>query len=155
MHTGCACFPPAGRDSIRRALGLYGFLFIGVHLLAYAYGDNDLDTELILPRLEQAARDVGRRNRDFALLIPLALTSTRGWQKRLGRRWKILHRLVYFALPLAVLHYLLLDRDYIELPIIYRGCSRDIVLVAVGSTVDTFRVERTRFDVTRAALTNS
>jgi len=47
----------------------------------------------------------------FALLIPLALTSTNGWQKRLGRRWKILHRLVYFAVPLSLLHYFWLERD--------------------------------------------
>lgn len=47
----------------------------------------------------------------FALLIPLALTSTNSWQKRLGRRWKVLHRLVYFAVPLSILHYFLLERD--------------------------------------------
>ena len=47
----------------------------------------------------------------FALLIPLALTSTNGWQRRLGRRWKVLHRLVYIAVPLSILHYLWLERD--------------------------------------------
>lgn len=47
----------------------------------------------------------------FALLIPLALTSANGWQKQLGRRWKVLHRLVYFAIPLSILPYLWLERN--------------------------------------------
>ena len=55
----------------------------------------------------------------FLLLIPLAFTSTRGWQRRLGRRWVSLHRLVYLVLPLSVWHYLWLDRDFITWPIIY------------------------------------
>lgn len=107
-----------GATQIRRALGLYGFLFIAIHLLAYAYGDNEFDMELILRDLqERRAMLIGTIS--FVLLIPLALTSTRGWQRRLGRRWKVLHRLVYIALPLALLHYLWLDRDFIEIPLLY------------------------------------
>lgn len=103
---------------IRRALGLYGFLFVGIHLFAYAWGDNEFDVELILRDLdERRAMLVGTLG--FVLLIPLAVTSTRGWQKRLGKRWKVLHRLVYIALPLGLLHYLLLDRDFLELPLLY------------------------------------
>ena len=52
------------------------------------------------------------------LLIPLALTSTRGWQQRLGKRWKVLHRLVYLAVPLSVLHYYWLERDIVTAPLI-------------------------------------
>lgn len=103
---------------IRRALGLYGFMFIALHLFAYAWGDNEFDVELILRDLdERRAMLIGTLS--FILLIPLALTSTRGWQRRLGRRWKVLHRLVYIALPLGLLHYLLLDRDFLELPWLY------------------------------------
>lgn len=119
-----ACTPLArvlhwqGALQIHRALGLYGLLFIAIHLFAYAWGDNEFDLELILRDLdERRAMLVGTVS--FILLIPLALTSTRGWQKRLGRRWKVLHRLVYIALPLGVLHYLLLDRDFLELPLLY------------------------------------
>ena len=95
---------------IRRPLGVYGFCYIALHLLAYAWLSNYFDWALIL-------RDIGERRAmsvgllAFALLIPLALTSTNGWQKRLGRRWKVLHRLVYFAVPLSVLHYFWLERD--------------------------------------------
>jgi sulfoxide reductase heme-binding subunit YedZ len=55
----------------------------------------------------------------FALLIPLALTSTNGWQKRLGKRWKQLHRLVYFAVPLSLLHYFWLERDIYDWVLVY------------------------------------
>jgi sulfoxide reductase heme-binding subunit YedZ len=95
---------------IRRPLGVYGFCYIALHLLAYAWLSNYFEWDLIL-------RDIGERRAmsvgllAFVLLIPLALTSTNGWQKRLGRRWKVLHRLVYFAVPLSILHYFWLERD--------------------------------------------
>jgi sulfoxide reductase heme-binding subunit YedZ len=95
---------------IRRPLGVYGFCYIALHLLAYAWLSNGFDWALILRDLgERRAMSVGLIA--FALLIPLALTSTNGWQRRLGRRWKLLHRLVYFALPLSILHYFWLERD--------------------------------------------
>jgi methionine sulfoxide reductase heme-binding subunit len=103
---------------IRRPLGVYGFCYIALHLLAYAWLSNYLDWELIL-------RDIGERRAmsvgllAFALLIPLALTSTNGWQKRLGRRWKLLHRLVYFAVPLSILHYFWLERDIKDWVFVY------------------------------------
>jgi sulfoxide reductase heme-binding subunit YedZ len=103
---------------MRRPLGLYGFFYVVLHLLAYAALDNMLDFELIW-------RDVGERRSmvvgfaAFLALLPLALTSTRGWQQRLGRGWRAIHRLVYLALPLSVLHYLWLDRDFIGVPLIY------------------------------------
>ena len=55
----------------------------------------------------------------FLLLLPLAITSTRGWQRRLGKRWRQLHWLIYLAAPLSVWHYLWLDRDFIRTPVIY------------------------------------
>jgi sulfoxide reductase heme-binding subunit YedZ len=103
---------------IRRPLGVYGFCYIALHLLAYAWLSNYFDWALIL-------RDIGERRAmsvgllAFALLIPLALTSTNGWQKRLGRRWKVLHRLVYFAVPLSVLHYFWLERDIKDWVLLY------------------------------------
>jgi sulfoxide reductase heme-binding subunit YedZ len=103
---------------IRRPLGVYGFCYIALHLMAYAWLSNGFDWDLIL-------RDIGERRAmrvgllGFALLIPLALTSTNGWQKRLGRRWKILHRLVYFAVPLSILHYFWLERDIKDWVFVY------------------------------------
>ena len=103
---------------VRRPLGVYGFFYIALHLLAYAWLSNGFDWNLIL-------RDIGERRAmsvgllAFALLIPLALTSTNGWQKRLGRRWKVLHRLVYFAVPLSILHYFWLERDIRDWVLVY------------------------------------
>lgn len=103
---------------IRRPLGVYGFCYITLHLLAYAWLSNYLDWALILRDLgERRAMSVGLLA--FALLIPLALTSTNGWQKRLGRRWKVLHRLVYFAVPLSLLHYFWLERDIRDWVFVY------------------------------------
>lgn len=103
---------------IRRPLGVYGFCYIALHLLAYAWLSNGFDWAFIL-------RDIGERRAmsagllAFALLIPLALTSTNGWQRRLGRRWKVLHRLVYFAVPLSILHYFWLERDIKDWVFVY------------------------------------
>src|SRR5512145_1312496 len=103
---------------IRRPLGVYGFCYIALHLLAYAWLSNYFDWALILRDIaERRAMIVGLLA--FALLIPLALTSTNGWQRRLGRRWKVLHRLVYFAVPLSVLHYFWLERDLRDWVFVY------------------------------------
>jgi sulfoxide reductase heme-binding subunit YedZ len=103
---------------IRRPLGVYGFCYMALHILAYAWLSNGFDWALILRDLgERRAMSVGLIA--FALLIPLALTSTNGWQRRLGRRWKILHRLVYFAVPLSLLHYFWLERDIYDWVIAY------------------------------------
>jgi methionine sulfoxide reductase heme-binding subunit len=118
----------ANLKPIRRPLGVYGFCYMALHLLAYAWLSNGFDWELIL-------RDIGERRAmsigllAFTLLIPLAFTSTNGWQKRLGRRWKLLHRLVYFAVPLSLLHYFWLERDIRDWVIVY------IVIVAFLFTI--------------------
>lgn len=117
---------------IRRPLGVYGFCYIALHLLAYAWLSNGFDWALIL-------RDIGERRAmsvgllAFALLIPLALTSTNGWQKRLGRRWKVLHRLVYFAVPLSVLHYFWLERDIYDWVLVYAAVVVVLFIVRLPS----------------------
>ena len=107
-----------GAIQIRRALGLYGFLYVALHLWVYLALENELYFDLIW-------RDLGERRAmliglvAFLLLIPLAITSTRGWQRRLGKRWRTLHRLIYLAIPFSVWHYLWLDRDFMTIPLIY------------------------------------
>jgi sulfoxide reductase heme-binding subunit YedZ len=103
---------------IRRALGLYAFFYACLHVWNYAVLENALDPALIVRDLgERPAMPIGLLA--LLALVPLAVTSTRGWQQRLGRRWKVLHRLVYLAVPLAVWHYLWLDRDILTLPLLY------------------------------------
>ena len=107
---------------VRRALGLYAFAFICIHVAVYAVAENGLDVNLIVRDLdERRAMLIGFAG--FLLLIPLAVTSTAGWQRRLGKRWRTLHRLVYAAAILSVWHYLWLDRDIITTPLIYAVIS--------------------------------
>lgn len=116
---------------LRRGLGLYGFLFVAIHLLVYAWLDNDFMFDLILRDLgERRAMSVGLWA--FALLIPLVITSTAGWQRRLGKRWRTLHRLVYLALPLSVLHYLWLERDFHGAAWLYAGIVGILLLLRVS-----------------------
>ena len=98
---------------VRRALGLYAFLYAGLHFAIFVVLDYGLDLEL----LWQAIFDQRYVLVGFAaglLLLLLALTSTRGWQKRLGKNWKRLHTLVYAASILAVVHFLWLVKDVRE-----------------------------------------
>jgi sulfoxide reductase heme-binding subunit YedZ len=113
---------------IRRPLGVYGFCYMALHILAYAWLSNGFDWALILRDLgERRAMSVGLIA--FALLIPLALTSTNGWQRRLGRRWKVLHRLVYIAVPLSLLHYIWLERDIYDWVLVYAAFVTLLFLV--------------------------
>ncbi|MGD8625077.1 MAG: protein-methionine-sulfoxide reductase heme-binding subunit MsrQ [Anaerolineae bacterium] len=95
---------------VRRALGLYAFLYAAVHLAIFVGLDYGFDLEMLVRGIEdQRYVLVG-----FAAglgLLALALTSTRGWQRRLGRAWKRLHRLVYVSGILAVVHFLWLVKD--------------------------------------------
>lgn len=108
----------SGATQLRRPLGLYGFVFVLLHFGVYALFENELDPYLIWRDLgERPAMPLGIAA--MLLLIPLAITSTRGWQRRLGRRWRMLHGLVYPALVLSVWHYLWLDRDFKTVPWVY------------------------------------
>ncbi len=100
---------------VRRALGLYAFLYATLHLATFALLDYGLDLGLIAQAVAEkyyiVAGFIG-----FALLVPLAATSTRSWQVRLGRRWKQLHRLAYVAAGLGVLHFALLTKSLLIRP---------------------------------------
>lgn len=88
----------------RRMLGLFAFFYLVLHLVVYLVLDRTLDGALILEDVvERPFITIGVLA--FLLLLPLALTSTRGWMRRLGRRWQSLHRLVYPAAVLGVWHY--------------------------------------------------
>lgn len=104
----------------RRTLGLLTFGYCTLHLMIYAlidlWGAWDTLVEDILERPYITAGFTG-----FLLLLPLAITSTRAWLRRLGRRWVVLHRLVYAAAVAGCLHFLwLVKADLLE-PSIYSG----------------------------------
>ena len=89
---------------IRRPLGLFAFFYLTMHFLAYAVLDQTLDWEFILEDLTER-RYIIVGFTAWVLLIPLAVTSTQGWIRRLGKRWQRLHRLVYVSTSLGVLHF--------------------------------------------------
>ena len=88
----------------RRALGLYAFMYVTIHLLIFVNLDYGLAWSLIVQTVfEKPYIVVGLLS--FLMLIPLAITSFDIWKKRLGKNWKRLHQIVYLIVPLAVLHY--------------------------------------------------
>ena len=98
---------------VRRTLGLYAFFYASLHFLIFAVVDYGLDWSLIVEAVVEK-RYVLAGFAAFVLLLPLALTSTTGWQRRLKRRWKTLHRVVYAAAGLAILHWVWLKKSHVE-----------------------------------------
>ena len=95
---------------VRRALGLYAVMYIVLHFLTFVGWDYGFDLALLGPAIFDQ-RFVLAGFVAFLLLLPLAITSTQSWQKRLGKNWKRLQRLVYLANVLAILHFLWLVKD--------------------------------------------
>ena len=105
-----------GARKVRRALGLYAFLYATIHFLTYAWLDYGWDLYLIrLEIVEKLYVLVGFAA--FLILIPLALTSTKGWQRRLKKNWLKLHKLVYAAGALVMLHYIWVQKADIRQPL--------------------------------------
>ncbi len=105
---------------LRRPLGLYAFLYAGLHFLIFVGLDYGFDTMLIGQEIAEK-RYILVGLAAFVLLVPLAVTSTQGWMRRLGKNWKRLHRIVYGATFLAVLHYLWAVKSDIREPLVYGG----------------------------------
>lgn len=107
-----------GVIKLRRMLGLYAFFYACLHFTTYIWLDQFFD-------LDDIVRDIPKRPfitvgfASFILLIPLALTSTSGMIRRLGRRWQQLHRLSYAIAIGGVIHFLWLVKADIRRPLIY------------------------------------
>lgn len=104
---------------VRRMLGLFAFFYGVLHLLTYVAFDR-------LFNLISVVQDVGKRPfilagmTAFALMVPLAITSTNRMVKRLGgKRWAVLHRLVYFSVIAGVVHFWMLVKSDIRLPLTF------------------------------------
>jgi sulfoxide reductase heme-binding subunit YedZ len=90
--------------AFRRMIGLFAFFYVVLHFLTYALLDLGLAWDTLLVDItERPYITVGFTA--LVLLVPLAVTSTNGWQRRLGRRWTKLHKLVYVIALLALIHY--------------------------------------------------
>ncbi|VFR95450.1 FIG001196: Membrane protein YedZ [plant metagenome] len=106
----------------RRMCGLYTFFYASLHLLTWAWWDQGFDLAgMVADALQRPFVAVGLAA--FFLMSLLALTSTRGWMRRLGANWQRLHRAIYPIGVLAIIHYWLHKagkNDYAEV-VIYGG----------------------------------
>lgn len=103
---------------VRRPLGLYAFLYASIHFFIFVGLDYTFDIELLKGAIfEKRYALVGFAA--FLVLLPLAITSTKGWMRRLGKKWKQLHNLIYLAGILVVIHYVWLVKTDIRVPLLY------------------------------------
>jgi methionine sulfoxide reductase heme-binding subunit len=103
----------------RRMLGLFAFFYGSLHFLTWSVLDQGLALQFI-------GADIAKRPYitvgflGFVLMMPLAITSTAGWIRRLGgKRWQALHRLIYVTAVCGVVHYLWLVKSDINRPLTY------------------------------------
>ena len=101
---------------LRRTFGLLAFFYGTLHMLTYVALDQFFDWELLVEDvLERRYITAGALG--FSCMLPLALTSTRRWMKRLGRHWQRLHRLAYVAAIAGVVHYIWLVKADLAPPL--------------------------------------
>ena len=104
--------------SFRRMLGLFAFFYGSLHLMTYVWLDKFFD-------VHEMVHDIAKRRfitagmTAFALMIPLALTSTKWSIRKLGKRWQMLHRLIYFSASAGVIHYIWLVKADRKKPLEY------------------------------------
>ena len=80
----------------------------------------------------------------FLILVPLAITSTRGWATRLGRNWKRLHRLVYLAALLAGVHFLWAVKADVRAPLLYGAALAALLIARIPAVQRGLRARRAR-----------
>ncbi len=117
----------------RRMLGLFAFFYVCLHFTTWIWLDRYFDWRQMLD-------DIAKRPfitvgfAAFVLLIPLALTSTAGWIRRLGgKRWQMLHRLIYVAAILGVIHYYWLVKSDHRKPLEYAFIIGALLLWRIGA----------------------
>jgi sulfoxide reductase heme-binding subunit YedZ len=115
---------------LRRLLGLYSFFYAALHLIIFLWLDYLLDPQLIVEALF-AKRYALVGLAAFLILLPLTVTSTRVSMRRLGKRWKTLHKFVYLAGVLVVLHYFLLVKNSYTEPLIFAAILALLLLTRV------------------------
>ncbi|MEQ9401163.1 MAG: protein-methionine-sulfoxide reductase heme-binding subunit MsrQ [Longimicrobiales bacterium] len=117
---------------IRRPLGLFAFFYAFLHFSVWMVLDLGFRLEWVWEDiLERPYITIGFSA--LVLLTPLAITSTRGWIRRLGKKWTVLHRLAYLATALGLVHYYWLVKADVRLP---------LLLVAAFVVLMAFRVHR-------------
>ena len=114
--------------NLRRMFGLFAFFYGCLHLTTYVWLDKFFDVHEMLADIAKR-RFITAGLAGFVLMIPLALTSTKGWIRRLGgKRWQALHRLIYLSAAAGVIHYIWLVKADLRAPLSYAF----VLLVLLG-----------------------
>jgi sulfoxide reductase heme-binding subunit YedZ len=115
---------------VRRALGLYAFFYASLHFLIFTGLDYQFDIDLLKEAIfEKRYALIG-----FAaliILLPIAITSTRGWMKRLKQNWKRLHKFVYLAGILVIIHYIWQVKSDIRVPLAYGAVLATLLILRI------------------------
>lgn len=114
----------------RRALGLYAFMYAAIHFAIFIGLDYGFDLRLVALELAEK-RYILVGAAALLILVPLAVTSTKGWQRRLGKTWKKLHRWVYLAGALVIVHYIWVQKSDIREPLIWGAILGLLLLLRV------------------------
>jgi len=120
----------------RRMLGLFAMFYGLLHFTTYIWLDKFFD-------VHEMVKDVVKRPfitmgfTAFVLMIPLAITSTSGWIRRLGgKRWNLLHRLIYFSATAGVIHYVWLVKKDLTKPLEYAA----VLTVLLGYRISVWAI---------------
>ena len=132
----------------RRMTGLFAFFYGLLHFTTYIWLDKFFDVHEML-------KDVAKRKfitvgfTAFVLMIPLAITSSQGMIRRLGRRWGQLHRLIYLSAIAGVIHYWWLVKIDVRLPFIYGTVLAALLGYRVVTWLEKPQLEAARAKVSR------
>jgi len=141
-----------GARKARKALGLYAFLYVSLHVFAYAGLDYGWDLYLIgLDILDRRAAQAGLAA--FLIFVPLAVTSTKGWQRRLKKNWVRLHKFVYAAGVLVMLHYIWVQKADIREPLAWTFLLALLLAVRIPAIRRWFTDHRSRRQAAKRART--
>lgn len=111
-------FKWSGLFGYRRMLGLFSFFYVSLHFLTWLVFDHSFELGSIIEDIvERPYITVGFSA--FVLLVPLAVTSFKSLQRRMGRNWLLLHRLIYLIAALGVVHFWWLVKADVREPLIY------------------------------------
>ncbi len=124
----------------RRMLGLYALFYGTLHLMTYVWLDKFFDVQAMLHDIAKR-RFITAGMTAWALMLPLALTSTAGSIRRLGgKRWQRLHRLIYFSAAAGVIHFIWLVKADLKRPLTYGA----ILLLLLGYRAVSSAITRVR-----------
>jgi sulfoxide reductase heme-binding subunit YedZ len=133
----------------RRMLGLFAFFYGSLHLMTYVWLDKFFDVQAMLHDIAKR-RFITAGMTAWSLMLPLALTSTTGWIRRLGgKRWQLLHRLIYLSAAAGVIHFIWLVKADLRRPLTYGA----ILVVLLAYRLATWALGKTKSAPADALLT--